>query len=59
MWEVAFAPAACKAQPVRGLVVLSVNGAAGSTRLALGSGTWRWNDLLTPHPGMGEASSDQ
>lgn len=58
MWEIAFAPAACKAQPVRGLVVLSLNGASGPTRLALGSGTWRWSDLLTPHPGMGEASSE-
>jgi hypothetical protein len=59
MWEVAFAPAACKAQPVRGLVVLSLNGAGGATRLALGGGNWRWSDLLTPHPGAGEASSDQ
>lgn len=59
LWEVAFAPAACKAQPVRGLVVLSLNGAGGPTRLALGSGAWRWSDLLTPHPGMGEASSEQ
>ena len=59
MWEIAFAPAACKAQPVRGLVVLSLNGAAGPTRLALGSGSWRWSDLLTPHPGGGGASSEE
>jgi hypothetical protein len=51
MWEVAFAPAACRTQPVHGLVVLSLNGLAGPTRLALGSGNWRWSDLLTPHPG--------
>ncbi len=51
MWEVGFAPAACRAQSVRGLVVLSLNGAAGPERLALGSGAWRWSDLLTPHPG--------
>jgi hypothetical protein len=56
MWEVAFAPAACRAQPVRGMVVLSLNGAGGATRLALGGGSWRWSDLLTPHPGAGEAS---
>ncbi|HLZ85284.1 MAG TPA: hypothetical protein VKQ54_17110 [Caulobacteraceae bacterium] len=56
MWEVAFAPAACKAQPVRGMVVLSVAGAGAPTRLALGGGSWRWSDLLTPHPGAGGAS---
>ena len=59
MWEVGFAPAACRTQPVRGLVVLSLNGAGGPTRLALGSGRWRWADLLTPHPGAGEASSEE
>lgn len=53
LWEVGFAPPACRAQPVRGLVVLSLNGAGGRTRLALGSGSWRWSDLLTPHPGVG------
>jgi hypothetical protein len=56
MWEVAFAPPACRAQAVRGLVVVSLEGARGPTRLALGSGTWRWSDLLTPHPGAGETS---
>jgi hypothetical protein len=47
LWEVGFAPAACREQPVRGLVLLSLGGA----RVALGSGHWRWSDLLTPHPG--------
>jgi hypothetical protein len=42
MWEVGFAPAACKSQQVRGLVLISLNG----TRLAMGSGVWRWSDLL-------------
>jgi hypothetical protein len=46
MWEVAFAPAACRSQPVRGLVLLSLNGYAGPARLAVGSGEWRWSDLL-------------
>ena len=46
MWEIAFSPAACKAQPVRGLVLLSVKGASGVTRLAIGAGQWRWSDLL-------------
>jgi hypothetical protein len=59
LWEVAFAPATCRTQPMRGMVVLSLNGAGGSTRLALGGGSWRWSDLLTPHPGRGEASADE
>ncbi len=41
--EVAFAPAACRAQPMRGLVLITLGDGA---RLALGSGTWRWTDLL-------------
>ena len=44
MWEVAFAPAACRNRPVHGLVLLSL--AVGSTRFAIGSGDWRWSDLL-------------
>jgi hypothetical protein len=54
MWEIAFAPAACRAEPMHGLVVLSANGAQGGARLAVGVGQWRWSDLLTPHPGAGE-----
>ena len=46
MWEVAFAPAACRAQSVHGLVLLSLNDGYRSTRLALGTGDWRWSDLL-------------
>jgi len=42
MWEVAFAPAACRAESVRGLILLN----AGGARLALGSAAWRWSDLL-------------
>jgi hypothetical protein len=52
MWEVAFAPAACRAEPVRGLILVSVNAAPGSTRLAVGSGEWRWSDLLRPPGGI-------
>jgi len=51
MWEIAFAPAACKTQHMHGLVLISAN----SARLAVGDGDWRWSDLLTPHPGMGGA----
>jgi outer membrane biosynthesis protein TonB len=43
MMEVAFAPEACRAQPVRGLVLLALN---DGSRLALGGGQWRWTDLL-------------
>ncbi|MGA2953972.1 MAG: hypothetical protein ABSD80_17235, partial [Caulobacteraceae bacterium] len=43
-WEVAFAPAACRTEPMHGLVLLSVGG--GGPRLALGAGRWRWSDLL-------------
>jgi outer membrane biosynthesis protein TonB len=44
--EVAFAPEACRALPVRGLVLISLTDAPGSAKLALGAGRWRWSDLL-------------
>jgi len=44
--EVAFAPAACRERPMRGLVLVSFSDAAGAPRLALGRGTWRWGDML-------------
>jgi hypothetical protein len=53
LWEVGFAPPACRTQPMRGMVVLSLNGASGPTRLALGGGSWRWSDLLALHPSGG------
>jgi hypothetical protein len=46
MWHVAFAPEACRAEPVRGLVLLSLADGPGSTRIVMGSSTWRWSDLL-------------
>ncbi len=45
--EVAFAPAACKAQPMRGLVVISFSDSPGAPKLALGGGSWRWQELLS------------
>jgi hypothetical protein len=48
MWEVAFAPEACRNRPVHGLVLLSL--ADGATRFAIGSGDWRWSDLLGVRP---------
>ena len=44
--EVAFAPEACRAEPVRGMVLLSLGDGPGGARVALGSGLWRWSDLL-------------
>ncbi len=51
MWEVAFAPEACRAEPVHGLVLFSLNDGPGSARLVVGSGVWRWSDLLRPRAG--------
>jgi hypothetical protein len=45
-WEVAFAPVACRAEPMHGLVLISMGQAGGSVRLALGQPAWRWSDLL-------------
>ena len=44
VWEVAFTTAACRNQPMHGMVVLSL--ADGNTRFAIGAGEWRWSDLL-------------
>jgi hypothetical protein len=49
MWEVAFAPETCRTQPVHGLVLFSMADGGGSG-LVVGGGTWRWSDLLRPHP---------
>ncbi len=46
MWEVGFAPAACRAQSMHGIILLSLNTAPGPVRLAVGSRDWRWSDLL-------------
>ncbi len=45
--EVAFAPEACRAEPMRGLVVISFADAPGAPKLALGGGDWRWSQLLS------------
>ncbi len=50
MWEIAFAPEACRSEPVRGLVLISMSAAPGPARLAVGSSQWRWSDLLTSRP---------
>jgi hypothetical protein len=43
--EVGFAPRACRSQPMRGMVMLSLNDGPGA-RVVLGAGAWRWSDLL-------------
>jgi hypothetical protein len=53
MLEVAFAPAACRADPMRGLVLISLNDGPAAPRLALGSRAWRWSDLLFARSGRG------
>jgi hypothetical protein len=44
--EVAFAPQACRREAMRGLVLITMSDAPGAARLALGTGSWRWSDLL-------------
>jgi len=46
LWEVGFAPEACKTEPQRGLVLISMNDGPGAARLVVGAGAWRWSDLL-------------
>ncbi|MDP3855599.1 hypothetical protein [Phenylobacterium sp.] len=46
MWEIGFAPEACRTERVRGLVLLSLSDGPGSARLVVGSSDWRWSDLL-------------
>lgn len=43
---VGFTPRACKAETVRGYVLLTLGDGPGAPRLALGAGQWRWADLL-------------
>lgn len=45
IWEVAFSPAACRAQSMRGLVMISMDDSPRSARIVVGSEVWRWSDL--------------
>jgi hypothetical protein len=45
--EVAFAPEACRREPVQGLVLISMGDGPGAARVALGRGRWAWSDLLS------------
>jgi hypothetical protein len=53
MLEVAFAPKACRSDPMRGLVLISLSDSPGAPRLALGSRAWNWSDLLFAKGGRG------
>ncbi len=44
--EVAFAPAECRAQRMRGLVLITLSDRPGGPALALGARDWRWAELL-------------
>jgi hypothetical protein len=44
--EVAFAPEACRADSMRGLVLIRLNDGPEPVRLVMGSDRWRWSDLL-------------
>jgi hypothetical protein len=44
IWEVAFAPQACRNRRMHGMVLLSLPD--GGTRFAIGADDWRWSDLL-------------
>ncbi|HEY3697462.1 hypothetical protein [Phenylobacterium sp.] len=57
MWEVAFAPAACRARPVHGLVLISLADGPGAARVVVGAGDWRWSDLLLSRSGGVEAGA--
>jgi outer membrane biosynthesis protein TonB len=46
LWEVGFAPPACRAERVHGLILISMNDGPGAARLVVGHGDWRWADLL-------------
>lgn len=44
------APAGCQSAPVRGPEIMTLNDPSGTTVIAIGSGEWRWQDLLTTAP---------
>lgn len=44
--EVAFAPQACRREAMRGMVLFTLGDGPGAARVALGTGSWRWSDLL-------------
>ena len=52
MWEVGFAPVTCRSERMHGLVLISLGDSPGSARIVVGSGVWRWSDLLFAERGV-------
>ena len=48
MWEVGFAPPERPAQPVHGLILFALG---GGVKVVVGTGQWRWSDMLRSHGG--------
>lgn len=46
LWEVGFAPEACRREQMRGMILISMNDQPGGARFVMGQGQWRWSDLL-------------
>lgn len=46
IWEIAYAPEACRRQPIRGLALITLSDGPGAARLVIGGDRWRWSDLL-------------
>lgn len=51
------APPACQAQLVQGPELMTLTSGLDTTVVAIGSGEWRWGDLLSPTPGVTLASA--
>jgi hypothetical protein len=51
------APPECQTQLVRGPELLVMTDASGTTLIAIGSGEWRWADLLAQDPEEAQAAS--
>ncbi len=52
MWEVGFAPPACRSERIHGLVLITLQDGPGAPRLVVGSNNWRWSDLLFARSGV-------
>lgn len=55
IWEIGFAPEACRNQSMRGLVIFSFSQGATSGRLVVGADRWKWSDMLGAHAGSAGA----
>ena len=51
MWEVGFAPPECRAQPMHGLILFALS---GGVKVVVGTGQWRWSDMLRSWGGAAE-----